>query len=127
MLMQNTDAVIQILTELKDEGIRISMDDFGTGYSSFSYLKKLPIDDLKIDKSFIRDIEKDEESRAIVQSIIHLAKTLKLNTIAEGVETVEQVEFLRLHGCDCMQGYYFSKPVSSRDFMEMVLGGKRLE
>jgi diguanylate cyclase (GGDEF)-like protein/PAS domain S-box-containing protein len=127
MLMQNTDVIIQILTELKAIGVRISMDDFGTGYSSFSYLKKLPIDDLKIDKFFIRDIDKDEESKAIVLSIINLAKTLKLNTIAEGVETMEQIEFLRLHGCDYIQGYYFSKPVNSRDFMAMLSDRKRLE
>jgi diguanylate cyclase (GGDEF)-like protein/PAS domain S-box-containing protein len=127
MLMHNTESIIQTLNELREKGIRISIDDFGMGYSSFSYLKKLPIDDLKIDKFFINDIVTDTESQAIIVAIINLAKALKLRTIAEGVETAEQVAFLRENGCDYVQGYYFSKPVTSQDLMTMLAQNKQLE
>jgi diguanylate cyclase (GGDEF)-like protein/PAS domain S-box-containing protein len=127
MLMHNTDSIIQTLNEFRDKGIRISIDDFGMGYSSFSYLKKLPIDDLKIDKFFINDIVTDAGSQAIIVAIINLAKALKLRTIAEGVETAEQVAFLRENGCDYVQGYYFSQPVTSQGLMTMLAEKKRLE
>ncbi|RED52762.1 EAL domain-containing protein [Cohnella lupini] len=105
----------QILRELTELGIRISMDDFGTGYSSLSYLKMFPIQKLKIDRSFIKDITRNEDDRAIVATIIAMAHNLKMDVIAEGVETKEQLDFLMNNGCDDIQGYYFSKPLSSSD------------
>ena len=109
--MQNADYTIVVLRELKDMGIQISMDDFGTGYSSLSYLKKFPIDTLKIDQSFVRDLNSDPSDAAIAKAVIVLAHSLKLKVIAEGVETQEQKNFLREHGCDVTQGYLFSNPL----------------
>lgn len=94
-------------------GLEISIDDFGTGYSSLSYLKKLPISKLKIDQSFIRDIPHDEDDVAITKTIIALAHNLKLDVIAEGVETLEQQQFLLDNGCPLAQGYLYSKPVDT--------------
>ena len=92
------------------------MDDFGTGYSSLSYLKRFPFDKLKIDLSFVRDIIVDPESAAIARTIIAMAHNLNLRAVAEGVETEEQLEYLRLHGCDEIQGFYISPPVNAREF-----------
>ena len=93
-----------------ERGIRMSIDDFGTGYSSLSYLKKLKVSKLKIDQSFIYDISSNAEDKAIVSAIINMAKSLGLRTIAEGVETLDQLNYLREQGCDEIQGYYYSKP-----------------
>ncbi|HQS66711.1 MAG TPA: EAL domain-containing protein [Sulfuricurvum sp.] len=123
--MHNPESVIDIMNKLDEQGIRMSIDDFGTGYSSLSYLKKFKAYKLKIDQSFIRDITVDNEDRAIVRAIIDMAHNLGLQTIAEGVETAEQLDFLRLHGCDEVQGYYFSKPlptVEFEKFLESFLG-----
>ena len=109
---------------MKKLGVNLSIDDFGTGYSSLSYLSRFPIDVLKIDRSFVSDITRDASDAAIVASIIALAHNLKLDVIAEGVETVEQLDYLRRHGCDQMQGYYFSKPLAAADF-EQLLRQKR--
>ena len=114
-VMKNHKDSIQKLQTLNEMGISISIDDFGTGYSSLSLLKRLPINRLKIDRSFIKDIPADEEDIAIVKAIIALANSLKLNIIAEGVETEEQKAFLLANGCTNMQGYYYSKPISSKD------------
>jgi diguanylate cyclase (GGDEF)-like protein len=118
--MQSADAAIQTLRRFKNMGINISIDDFGTGYSSLSYLKRFPIDTLKIDRSFVRDISVDSDDAAIVQAIASLGKTLKLKIIAEGVETRDQFEYLSAHGCDRMQGYYFSKPIEPAEFLALL-------
>ncbi len=109
-LMQNPDEVAAILRELKALGVLISVDDFGTGYSSLSYLKRFPIDTLKIDRSFVRDIATDPDDAAIVSAIITMAHALDIRTVAEGVETAAQLDFLRARGCDAIQGYYLCRP-----------------
>jgi len=111
-IMKNPEEVIDILKEIRNLGIEISIDDFGTGYSSLSYLKRLPINKLKIDQSFIRDIPNDEDDMAITKTIIGLANNLKLEVIAEGVETIQQQQFLLENGCPQAQGYLFSKPLN---------------
>lgn len=111
MLLSNVAAVQESVRNLQSAGIRIAIDDFGTGYSSLSYLKQLRVDKLKIDRSFIRDVPGDRDDAVITQAIISMATSLNLKVIAEGVETDEQMSFLREHGCDEIQGYWFSKPV----------------
>ncbi len=110
-LMENVDNNIQVLRSLKDMGLKISIDDFGTGYSSLSYLKRFPIDVIKIDKSFVRDIATDPDDAAIVKAIITMSHSLNFKVIAEGVETLAQLKFLCDHGCDEIQGFYFSRPL----------------
>jgi diguanylate cyclase (GGDEF)-like protein/PAS domain S-box-containing protein len=107
---------IVVMNRLHEQGVRMSIDDFGTGYSSLGSLKKFKVSKLKIDQSFIRDIDTSSDDRAIVCAIINMAKSLGLNTIAEGVETKGQLDFLREHGCDEMQGYYYSKALSAAEF-----------
>jgi len=119
-VMRNPIKVIKILEKLHDLGMTIAIDDFGTGYSSLSYLKKLPIDKLKIDQSFIKDIGDDETAMAIVNTIIVLAKSLKLEVIAEGVENRYQEKFLAEHGCHQAQGYYYSTPLPAIDFKALL-------
>ncbi|MGI8734483.1 MAG: putative bifunctional diguanylate cyclase/phosphodiesterase [Pyrinomonadaceae bacterium] len=120
-VMKDPDEAIKKLNELKQMGVTISIDDFGTGHSSLSYLKRFPIDTLKIDQSFVREISTDPEVTAIVTAIITLAHALKLNVIAEGVETEEQLKFLRSLGCDEVQGFLFSKPISADEFTAMLI------
>lgn len=119
--MEEPQAAIDIMSSLHDLGIRMSIDDFGTGYSSLSYLKKFKAYKLKIDRSFVRDITKDPDDKAIVAAIIHLANSLDMKTIAEGVETASQLAYLRTQGCDEIQGYYFSKPLPSDEFEAFVV------
>ncbi|MHB8172524.1 MAG: EAL domain-containing protein [Thermincolia bacterium] len=114
--MQDVDLTIKVLNELREMGIHIAIDDFGTGYSSLNYLKRFPIQTLKIDKSFVQDIHTNPDDAAIVSTIIVLAHNLKLKVIAEGVETVEQLYFLKQRQCFEMQGYLFSRPVPAKDF-----------
>ena len=114
-IMKDPDAAIKTLDQIKALGISLAIDDFGTGYSSLSYLKRLPIDTLKIDRAFIMELPDNEEDEAITKAIIALAKSLNLNLIAEGVETVEQKNFLIEHGCDWIQGYYYARPLSNSD------------
>ena len=120
LVMTDVEHAIGILRQLKDLGVHLSIDDFGTGYSSLSYLKRFPIDVLKIDRSFVRDITVDADDAAITVSIISLAHSLKLHVIAEGVETEEQLSYLRLHGCDEMQGYLFSPPIAAQQFIQLL-------
>ncbi|MBB3214507.1 diguanylate cyclase (GGDEF)-like protein/PAS domain S-box-containing protein [Herbaspirillum sp. Sphag1AN] len=120
LVMTDVEQAIGILRQFKELGVHISIDDFGTGYSSLSYLKRFPIDALKIDQSFVRDISVDADDAAITVSIISLAHSLKLQVIAEGVETQEQLSFLRHHGCDEIQGYLFSPPVSAEQFVQLL-------
>ncbi|BBH23428.1 hypothetical protein Back11_47730 [Paenibacillus baekrokdamisoli] len=118
LIIKNTDLTLKTMKELKGLGIKIAIDDFGTGYSSLGYLKNLPIDTLKIDKSFLQDITEDDDNAAITNTIITLAQNLNLSVIAEGVETRQHVEFLSDRNCYLMQGYYFSRPMKAEDIAE---------
>ncbi|MEK7851287.1 MAG: bifunctional diguanylate cyclase/phosphodiesterase, partial [Deltaproteobacteria bacterium] len=122
-VMHNVDEAVTLMQEMKDMGLKLTVDDFGTGYSSLSYLKRFPIDKLKIDQSFVRDITTDPDDAAITLAIISMAHSLGLKVIAEGVETVEQLAFLKEHGCDEIQGYYFSKPVPADEFAGLLRKG----
>ncbi len=128
LLMEDIKANSRLLDELKTsvEGLRVSIDDFGTGYSSFSYLKTFPIDLLKIDQSFIRDITTNSDDAAITTTIIVLAHNLRLKVIAEGVETEEQMTYLREKGCDEAQGFYFSRPLPADEFTKLLVRGGSL-
>lgn len=110
LLMSNADGVLHIMRELKTLGVGLSIDDFGTGYSSLSYLKRFPVDRLKVDRSFVRDVPDDPDDAAIVHAIVQLGHSLKIQVIAEGVESSQQVEFLRAEGCQAAQGFLFAKP-----------------
>ncbi|MDH4162222.1 MAG: EAL domain-containing protein [Nitrospirota bacterium] len=121
VFMQDMDFAIKTLKRLKDVGVTLSVDDFGTGYSSLSYIKKLPVDNLKIDISFVRDVSRDQDSASIITAITTLARSLGLKTIAEGVETEEQRNILHLLRCDMGQGFYFSKAVSAGEFEKLLL------
>lgn len=120
IVMGNADETVEILRRLSAMGVKLAIDDFGTGYSSLSYLKRFPIDKLKIDQSFVRDIVSDPDDWAIANAVINLAHSLRLAVIAEGVEHAEQLDMLRLHGCDEVQGYYFSVPLPADEFAELL-------
>ncbi|MGF6282344.1 putative bifunctional diguanylate cyclase/phosphodiesterase [Pseudomonas silensiensis] len=120
VLMQNVDTTVSALTRLKVIGVRLAIDDFGTGYSSLSYLRRFPIDVLKIDQSFIRGLSSDSNDAALVSAIISLGRSLKLTIIAEGVETLEQLDFLKAHQCEEGQGFYFSKAVEPDAFVRYL-------
>jgi diguanylate cyclase (GGDEF)-like protein/PAS domain S-box-containing protein len=127
IVMHDVESTITTLHQLKALGVQLSIDDFGTGYSSLAYLKRFPIDVLKIDQSFVRDVATNPDDATIVLSIIALAHNLRLQVIAEGVETQEQLDFLRDHGCDEIQGYYFSKPVAAAAIGQTLQDRKRLD
>ena len=127
MVMHDPERTIQILRQMKEMGLHISLDDFGTGYSSLSYLRRFPIDVLKVDQSFVRDVTTNQDDAAIAASIIALAHSLNLTTVAEGVETAGQMEYLTRQKCDVMQGYFFSKPLPASSFAAMLRSGQCLE
>jgi predicted signal transduction protein with EAL and GGDEF domain len=120
MLVDNLDDTVAIMTELKSHGVRFSLDDFGTGYSSLAYLKRLPLDQLKIDRAFVRDMLADAASNAIAQAIVSLSRAMSLSLLAEGVETEEQRACLASLGCDAYQGYLFSPPVPREEFLSLL-------
>jgi diguanylate cyclase (GGDEF)-like protein/PAS domain S-box-containing protein len=121
-LAEKADQAVELLKRFKELGFSIAVDDFGTGYSSLAYLKTFPLDRLKIDRSFVRDIVTDSNDRAITSAVIALAHNLKLCVVAEGVEEVAQLDFLRQRGCDCIQGYYFSRPLDAARVPDFVRG-----
>lgn len=125
-LMANTEQTIASLRNLKKLGVQISIDDFGTGYSSLAYLRRFPIDKLKIDIAFIRDVTSNPDDAAITLAIIHMAHGLKMEVIAEGVETEAQLDYLECHDCDHIQGYYFSRPLRAQELEHFLLEGKCL-
>ena len=118
--MTNLEQTIEDLDAIRRLGVRISIDDFGTGYSSLSYLKRLPIDQLKVDRSFIMDLPDDDDDRVITELIVSMAKQLKLEVVAEGVETEQQHQYLDSLGCDYAQGYLFARPLPPDEFMVFV-------
>ncbi|SAM35937.1 putative bifunctional diguanylate cyclase/phosphodiesterase [Pseudomonas sp. 1 R 17] len=123
VLMQNVDETVDILNRIKAMGVRLALDDFGTGYSSLSYLRRFPIDVLKIDQSFVRGLHENSQDAQLISAIIGMGKSLELNIIAEGVETVEQLNFLRAQHCEEGQGFLFSKAVPAKDFAQLLQVG----
>ncbi|NDQ55472.1 MAG: EAL domain-containing protein [Acidipila sp.] len=123
VLMRHAEFTVPVLRKLKALGVRLAIDDFGTGYSSLSYLRQFPIDTLKVDKSFVQEIDADTGDATIISAVIDMGGSLKHRVIAEGVETVEQVAFLQAHGCDEAQGYYFSRPMLAPQFAKLLESG----
>jgi len=113
MLMENIEDTVEVLNNLKALGVGLSIDDFGTGYSSLGYLKRLPVNVVKVDRSFVMDIPRDLDDMEITAAVIAMSHKLRYKVVAEGIETVEQYQFLRESGCDYGQGYFFSPPLSS--------------
>jgi EAL domain-containing protein (putative c-di-GMP-specific phosphodiesterase class I) len=120
LLIHDIERTLSILTGLKAIGIRIAIDDFGAGYSSLSSLQRFPLNTIKIDRSFMRDIATLEEDKSLTAAIIAMGKSLSLTVVAQGVETKEQADFLREHCCDELQGFYFKRPVSATEFTELL-------
>ncbi len=123
VLMKHAESAAAILRTLRDRGIQVAVDDFGTGYSSLSYLRKFPIDALKIDQSFVGQITAAGDDASIVTAVISMAQSLRLRVVAEGVETLGQLEFLQAQKCDEAQGYYFSRPVPALEFATLLRTG----
>ena len=120
VLMKRVESAVLILRDLRKMGVHVAIDDFGTGYSSLSYLRKFPIDTLKVDQSFVHQIGAGGGDTAIVTAVLGMARSLNLRVVAEGVETKAELDFLRSHDCDAVQGYYFSKPVPAEDFVKLL-------
>jgi diguanylate cyclase (GGDEF)-like protein/PAS domain S-box-containing protein len=123
VLMKHAESAASILRSVRERGVQVAVDDFGTGYSSLSYLGKFPVDALKIDQSFVGQITAAGDDASIVTAVISMARSLRLRVVAEGVETLEQLEFLEAHGCDEAQGYYFSRPVPAEQFARLLSSG----
>jgi EAL domain-containing protein (putative c-di-GMP-specific phosphodiesterase class I) len=123
VLMQHAESTVSVLSALKSIGVRLAVDDFGTGYSSLSYLKQFPIDSLKIDRSFVHDIDSGTDDVPIIRAVITMAKSLKQRVVGEGVETQQQMKFLQAHSCDEGQGYYFSRPLEAAQFARLLEAG----
>jgi EAL domain-containing protein (putative c-di-GMP-specific phosphodiesterase class I) len=123
MVIADAEQALQTMHRIRDMGVRLSIDDFGTGYSSLSYLKRFPVSKLKIDRGFVNDILVDANDKAIVDTILRLAHTMGLHTVAEGVETLEQLQYLRAMGCDECQGYYLARPCATEAFVQRVRQG----
>ena len=121
LLMENIDFVQPLLTKVREQNVQFAIDDFGTGYSSLSYLRYLPINKLKIDRAFVMNLETNTEDVAMVKAIISMAKNLNLKVLAEGIETLPQLEILKQQGCDSFQGYLFSKPIPADDFFNRYI------
>lgn len=126
-VMENAESVIQMMKQIRELGIQLSIDDFGTGYSSLSYLHRFPINTLKVDRSFVNTMEDGTENGEIVRTVIALAKTLRLNVVAEGIETIHQLHQLRVLGCEYGQGYLFSRPISADEAGKLIEEKKRFE
>jgi len=120
MIMDNAKGNTDILHQMKEMGLKLSIDDFGTGYSSLSYLKRFPLDELKIDRSFISDLDTDADDAAIVTAIIAMGHGLGLSVVAEGVEAERQLAFLKQRGCEGYQGYLFSRPLAADDLYSLI-------
>ena len=125
-MMTKAQSAVSFLEKMRTLGVQLAIDDFGTGFSSLSYLKKLPVTKLKIDQSFVRDIEEDESDEAIVRSIIGLGHQFKMKVIAEGMETKGQLKFLKANDCDQIQGFYFSRPMPADQFIDFIAKGSTL-
>jgi EAL domain-containing protein (putative c-di-GMP-specific phosphodiesterase class I) len=121
--MRDAESTVDTLHALKAMGVQLAVDDFGTGYSSFSYLRRFPLDALKIDRSFVQEVAANADDATIVSAIISIGKSLRQRVIAEGVETREQLHFLQTQGCGEGQGYYFSRPVVAERFTELLRSG----
>jgi EAL domain-containing protein (putative c-di-GMP-specific phosphodiesterase class I) len=119
-LMEDPQLVTEVLTRIKEQGISIAIDDFGTGYSSLSYLSRFPIDRLKVDRSFVKNVTTNANDRAIVEAIFAMAEKLGIRVVVEGVETLEQVAFLHPLGCQLIQGYYFHRPLEEQAFLKLL-------
>ena len=126
-LMQEAKCTFTGMRELRAMGVHLALDDFGTGYSSLSYLQRFPIDTLKIDQSFVRDLISDADDANIVRAVIGMGNSLHMRVIAEGIETRQQLDFLRAQGCPVGQGFYFSRPVPAADFARLLESGLRID
>ncbi|MDW2110916.1 EAL domain-containing protein, partial [Vibrio sp. 2089] len=126
MLMGGETESIHCINEIKQLGVQLALDDFGTGYASFSYLKKYPFDAIKIDKSFVQQMEKSDDDRAIICSIIHIAKKLELQVVIEGIESPQQEQFLIGEGCDIGQGFLYGKPMPCNEFEQSLFNQRQI-
>ena len=125
-MMENPESAAQTLARFREMGVKVSIDDFGTGYSSLSFVRRFPIDTLKVDQSFIRDIVEDEDDASITRAIIAMGRSLRLDIVAEGVESASQLAILRAEGCHKAQGYYFSRPVPVNALADWLEAGGAL-
>jgi EAL domain-containing protein (putative c-di-GMP-specific phosphodiesterase class I) len=120
MVMQEPAAAASLMARLRRRGVRLAMDDFGTGYSSLGYLKRFPVNTVKLDRSFVRDLPHHEDDVAIARAVLAMARSLRMEVTAEGVERAEQLEFLRAEGCRDYQGYYYSPPLARSELTQML-------